>query len=76
MCSSATVGVGLVEEAGISVCTEDHVAQSIDNAIRRVGSNIVKEKIDRACSVATVEQDWRAAMALIATKSLLSTARA
>ncbi len=46
MCSSATAGVGLVEEAGISVCTEDHVAQSVDNVIQRVGDNIVKEKMD------------------------------
>ena len=41
-----TTGVGLVEEAGIDVCTKDHVTQSIDDAIGRVGSNIVKEKMD------------------------------
>ena len=46
MCSSATAGVGLIEEAGIGVCTKDLVARSIDDAIRRVGSNIVKEKMD------------------------------
>ncbi len=46
MCSSATVGASLVEEAGIGVCTRDHVARSIDDAVQRVGSNVVKEKVD------------------------------
>ncbi len=46
MCSSATAGVVLVEEAGICVCTEYHVARSVDDAIQRVGGNIVKEKMD------------------------------
>ena len=61
MCSSATAGVGLVEEAGIGMCTKDHVARLIDDAIQRVGSNIVKEKMDHLfcghCSARLVGSD-------------------
>ena len=46
MRSSATAGVSLVEEASIGVCTKDHVTGSIDDAIQRVGSNVVKEEMD------------------------------
>jgi hypothetical protein len=46
VCSSATVGVSLVEEAGIGVCTKDHVTGSIDDAVQRVGGNVVKEEMD------------------------------
>ncbi len=46
MRSSATAGVSLFEEAGISVCTKDHVTGMIDDAVQRVGSNIVKEEMD------------------------------
>jgi hypothetical protein len=41
-----TVGVCLVEETGIGVGAQNHVTGSIHDAVQRVGSDIVEEKMD------------------------------
>ncbi len=46
MRSSTTAGVSLVEESGIGVCTQNHATGSMVDAVRRVGSNVVKEEMD------------------------------
>ncbi len=42
MCSGAAVRFGFIEEASISMCTQDHVTSAIDNAVIRVGGNIIE----------------------------------
>ncbi len=46
MSSGAATGVGLIEESGISMGTQEHVTRSINDAIRRIGSNIVKKEVN------------------------------
>jgi hypothetical protein len=35
--------LGFIEKTGVGVSTKDHVTSSIDNAVIRVGSNIVQD---------------------------------
>jgi hypothetical protein len=46
VCTCATAGVSFVEKSCIGVGTRDHVTSSIDDAIRRVGSNIIKKEVN------------------------------
>ncbi len=46
MSSSAAMGVGLIEESGISMDTQDHVTRSINDAVRGIGSNIVEKEVN------------------------------
>ncbi len=41
MCSGMAVGVSLIEKSCIGVGTQDHVTRLIDDAVRRIGSNIL-----------------------------------
>jgi hypothetical protein len=41
MCTGMAAGVSLIEESCIGVGTQDHVTKSIDDAVRRIGSNII-----------------------------------
>ncbi len=41
VCSSVATGVSLIEKSCIGVGTRDHVTRLIDDAIRRIGSNII-----------------------------------
>jgi hypothetical protein len=43
---SLTAGVSFIEEPGIGVGTQNHVTGLMYYAVRRVGSNIVKEEMD------------------------------
>jgi hypothetical protein len=40
VCSGAAAGVSLFEESWVRVGTQDHVTRLVDDAIRRIGSNI------------------------------------
>ncbi len=42
MCSGAAARLGFIEEASISMFTQDHVTSVIDNAVIWVGGNIIK----------------------------------
>ncbi len=42
MCFSAAAWLGLIEEANIGMCTEDHVTSAIDDAIIWVGGDIIE----------------------------------
>ena len=46
MSSGTTAGDCLVEETSIGVGAQNHVTGSINNAVQRVGSNIVEEEMD------------------------------
>jgi hypothetical protein len=74
--SCTAVRVGLIEESCIRVVTQDHVTGPVHNAVCRIGSNMVEKEVNCFFSVATVAYAWQEAMALRATKSLLSTAQA
>ncbi len=45
MCT-ATVGVSFVEKSCIQEGTKDHVTSSIDDAIGRIGSNIIEKEVN------------------------------
>ncbi len=42
MCPGVAVRLGFIEEASISMCTQDHVTSMIDNAVIWVDGNIIK----------------------------------
>ncbi len=46
MCPSAAARLEFVEEASISMCTQDHLTSVIDDAIIWIGSNIIQLKMD------------------------------
>ena len=46
MSTSTTAGMEFIVEASIRVCTEDHVASTIDDTIVGIGSYVVKQLID------------------------------
>jgi hypothetical protein len=41
VCSGTAMGVSLIEESCIGVGTQDHVTRLIDDAVRRIGSNMI-----------------------------------
>jgi hypothetical protein len=42
MCPGAAARLGFNEEASIGMCTQDHLTSMIDDAIIRVGGNIIE----------------------------------
>ena len=46
MSSCTAVRAGLIEESCIRVVTQDHVTGPVHNAVRRIGSNIVKKEVN------------------------------
>ena len=46
MRSRSAAGVGLVEKACICMGAQDHVARSINNAVRWIRSDIVKKEVN------------------------------
>ncbi len=41
MCSGVAAGVSLIEKSCIGVGTQDHVTSLIDDAVKRIGSNLI-----------------------------------
>jgi hypothetical protein len=46
VCTRATAGVSFIEKSCIQVGTKDDFTSLIDDAVRRIGSNIVKKEVN------------------------------